>query len=129
MAKTALELSPEEWKTYRPDTIAAQRSEDERKAIRQRRQKAIRLARRAAKLLREEFGAKRVMLFGSLAHRGWFTRWSDIDLAAWGIPPKKFYAAVAAMTAMSEAFRIDLVDPEACSPSLREAILSEGIPL
>ncbi len=129
MAKTALELSPEEWKTYRPDTIAAQRSEDERKAIRQRRQKAIRLARRAAKLLREEFVAERVMLFGSLAHRGWFTRWSDIDLAAWGIPPEKFYAAVAAMTAMSETFRIDLVDPEACSPKMKEAILREGIPL
>ena len=38
----------------------------------QRRQVAWSIARRAAHLLREEFGATRVIAFGSLAHGAWF---------------------------------------------------------
>ena len=30
-----------------------------------------------------------------------YSVWSDIDLAAWGIPPERFFAAVAAMTGLS----------------------------
>jgi predicted nucleotidyltransferase len=129
MVKTALELSPEERKAFRPRPAATRLSDEEKAALTRRRQKAIRLARKAARLLRDEFGAERVLLFGSLAHRGWFTSWSDIDLAAWGIPPTRFYEAVAAVTGMSEHFRLDLVDPETCCPGLKEAISREGIPL
>jgi predicted nucleotidyltransferase len=122
MAKTALELSPEEWKAYRPDS-------KEREIKIRRRQQAMRLARKAAQLLREEYGAERVLLFGSLAHHGWFTKWSDIDIATVGISPTRFYAAVAAITGISETFHVDLVDLEACSPTLKETISRVGIPL
>jgi len=79
-----------------------------------------------AHLLRERFGARRVVAFGSLAHRAWFTPWSDIDIAVWGIPAHQFYQAVAAVTGISPDFEVDVVDAEDCSMSLRRIIESEG---
>lgn len=126
MTRTALDLSPREWQAYRPggpvDTQATSQSA-------RRHRQAWRVARRAARLLRERYGASRVVLFGSLAHDAWFTPWSDIDLAAWGIPPEHFYGAVAAITGLSPAFRIDLVDPDDCRSALRATVEREGIEL
>lgn len=85
------------------------------------------VAREAAALLKNVFGAKKVAVFGSLADRFWFSRWSDIDLAAWGIPYDRFYKAVAAVIDLGGEFKIDLVDPEICRPGLREKIEREGI--
>lgn len=129
MAKTALELSPQEWQAYRPDQMSRRLSGPSDPGTRLRRQRAWRVARQAAQVLREQFGAQRVVIFGSLAQRGWFTRWSDIDLAAWGVPDERFYLAVATITALSPAFKVDLIDPETCRPCLRQAIEREGIEL
>jgi predicted nucleotidyltransferase len=87
------------------------------------------VARAAAKVLREQFGATRVVAFGSLAHRDGFTLWSDIDLAAWGITPGAFYRAVAVVTGISPEFKVDLVAPEDCQPTLRHVIEREGVAL
>jgi len=87
------------------------------------------VARIAARLLCEGFGATRVVAFGSLVHRAWFTPWSDIDLAAWGVPADQFYRAVAAVTGVSPDFEVDLVDPEGCRPAVRQFIEREGIDL
>lgn len=86
-------------------------------------------SRSLAHLLRERFGAKQVIVFGSLVHRVWFTPWSDIDIAVWGIPAHQFYQAVAAVTGISPYFEVDVVDVEDCSISLRRIIESEGIEL
>ena len=87
------------------------------------------MARAAADLLRREFGATRVAAFGSPAHREWFTPWSDVDLAAWGIEPDAFYRAVAAVTGLSSEFKVDLVAPEDCPPAVLRAIVQEGVDL
>lgn len=87
------------------------------------------MARRAAELLRERFGATKVIAFGSLAHRAWFTPWSDIDLAAWGISSDAFYQAVALVTGLSPEFEIDLIELEGCGPALRQVIEREGVEL
>jgi predicted nucleotidyltransferase len=129
MSKTALDLTPEEWRAYQPATISESYSETDKIQLARRRRQAMRLARQAAQLLKERFKAQRVVLFGSLAHEAWFTPWSDIDLAAWGIPPERFYAAVAAVTGSSPEFKIDLVDPDDCRPSLRAAIERDGVEL
>jgi hypothetical protein len=50
-------------------------------------------------------------------------------MAAWGIAPDAFYRAVAAVTGMSAEFRVDLVNPEDCSSSLRQAMVQEGVVL
>jgi uncharacterized protein len=123
MAKTALDLTREEWQAYRPGVKLGQDQ------VRERWERAWRVARAAAEALRQQFGATQVIAFGSLARRDGFTPWSDIDLAARGIPPGAFYRAVAAVTGMSPEFKLDLVALEDCQPSLRHAIEQEGVPL
>lgn len=90
-------------------------------------EEAWKLAKKAASLLKERFGAKKVAVFGSLTDRSRFTRWSDVDLAAWGIPDNRFYAAVGAVTGLSADFMVDLVDAEDCPERIQRSIKSEGI--
>lgn len=129
MAQTALELSSQQWQLYRPGRATEARDTGHMQRVERRRQQAWRVARQAAKLLRDEYGAHKVVVFGSLAHEDWFTPWSDIDLAAWGIPPERFYGAVAAVTGLSPTFQVDLVDSDACRSSLRAMVEREGIEL
>lgn len=129
MARTALELTPQEWRAYQPGKFAGAQPTSRTATDDRRRRRAWRIARQAAQLLRQRYHATKVVLFGSLAHDAWFTSWSDIDLAAWGIPPEQFYSAVAAVTELSATFKIDLVDADACRPSLRTVIEREGIEL
>ena len=129
MAKTALDLRPHERQAYKPDKMFKLRTiEDERK-IKTRYQASWVLARKAATLLKSEFGAEKVFVFGSLLHESSFTLWSDIDLSALGIAVDKYYAAVAAVSDLSSSARIDLVDLESCRPSLRDIIYKEGVEL
>ncbi|GAB4461290.1 MAG: hypothetical protein Kow0070_18700 [Anaerolineales bacterium] len=127
MALTALDLSPEELKKYRPREFLRKRKAERRAEVAARRRRALRLARKAAKLLKEKFGAKEVLLFGSLARRGGFTRFSDIDLAVRGV--KDYLAAMDAVLYMSPEFKIDLVDLDFCLPALRAEAEREGKPL
>lgn len=89
--------------------------------------RAWRLAKKAAGILKESFSAKKVVVFGSLTRRSWFNQWSDIDLAVWGVPDHRFYAAVGSITGLSAEFKIDLVDANNCPDYLRRAIQNEGI--
>ena len=68
-----------------------------------------------------------MVVFGSLARPRAFSIWSDIDLAAWGIAPGKFYKAVATVTGLSPDFKIDLVEPDTCSDRVRDSIKRNGI--
>lgn len=129
MAKTALDLTPQELQAYNPNIERERARRQSEQELRERQQRAWEVAREAARVLRDQFGAHRVVVFGSLAHESWFTRWSDVDLAAWGVPADQFYEAVAVVTGLSSVFKVDLVDPESCRPSLRQAIEREGIEL
>lgn len=120
--QTAPALPVEAWQSYNP----RQRISDGEPEIERR---AYHTAQKIVDPLRQQFAAQRVVLFGSLAHEGWFTRWSDIDLAVWGIPAEQFYQAVSVATGLSEEFAVDLVDPDDCRPAIREAIEREGIEL
>ena len=129
MARTAAEMSRQEWQAYHPAAAVKRLAEQRKVETTKRRRQAWRLARQAAAMLREQFGARKVVVFGSLATRQWFTPWSDIDLAAWDIPADRFYSAVAAVISLSPAFKVDLVDPAECLPDLRQAIEREGVEL
>jgi len=123
MTKTALDLTSEEVYSYQPA-----RKSDKGHGI-ERCEQAWILAHTAAQLLRERFGATKVVAFGSLIHPESFNIWSDVDLAAWGIPDNQFYQAVAAITGISQDFQVDLVDAENCRPTLRRSVEREGINL
>jgi predicted nucleotidyltransferase len=129
MALTALDLSPEELKKYRPLEAIRRRRAETRVEVASRRRRALTVARKAARLLKEKFGAKEVILFGSLARRGSFTRYSDIDLAARGIPSDTYLTAMDTVLYMNPEFKIDLVDLAFCSPALRAEVEKEGKPL
>jgi predicted nucleotidyltransferase len=123
MSRTALNMTVQEQRAFHPGALTASQPDAGRW------DRAWQVARAAAQVLRQQFGATRVVGFGSLTNRAWFTRWSDIDLAAWGIPPESFYRAVAVVTGLSAEFKIDLVAPEDCAPSLNQAIEREGVDL
>ena len=63
---------------------AQKRLQKQQEVVAQRREKAWRLAKTAAALLQEEFGATQVAVFGSLLQPQLFHRRSDVDLAVWG---------------------------------------------
>ena len=126
MSPTALDLSAHALKEYRPLDAIRRRKIAANADLSKRRRRATLMARKAAELLRCEFGAKKVILFGSLARHGSFTLFSDIDIAARGIPPTRFFEAVGAVTGISAEFKMDLIDLETCPSSMRENIEKDG---
>jgi uncharacterized protein len=123
---TALEMKPEEWRKFKPGKKIATRT-TQSKYLEGRRAKALELAKQASFMLRRRYGARRVVIFGSLVRTKAFNAWSDIDLAAWGIAPDKFFSAVAAVTGLSPDFKIDLVEPDTCREAVRTSIEEHGI--
>jgi len=93
----------------------------------ERYEEAWQAVRKAATLLKRRYGAKKVLVFGSLIDRSRFNYWSDVDLAVVGIADGEFYAAVGAVTSLITKFEVDLVDLKDCKLSLRKVIESEGV--
>jgi predicted nucleotidyltransferase len=69
-----------------------------------------------------------VGLVGSLA-RGEFRQGSDIDLAAEGVPPERFFEIAAAIDRMAEPFHADLVPLECATPAFLAQLAADGIEL
>jgi predicted nucleotidyltransferase len=124
MATPLLDLSPEKLVQYRRSATDRQTAHADR--IKPRAAQAWKIARRAARLLREQFHATRVVAFGSLLHEQRFHEWSDIDIAAWGIPADQTFRAIGAVMDLDQTFEINLVDVNACSLSLLASIEQEG---
>lgn len=72
MDKTARELTPEEIRSYHPWQTLERFQED--LEIIKRREQAWEVAKKVAKLLKDKYGATRVVVFGSLSHRAWSHR-------------------------------------------------------
>lgn len=100
---------------------------EEREAGEQRRALALEEAGRAARLLVERYGVRRVVLFGSLAW-GRFQATSDIDLAVEGLAPERFYRAGAELD-REISVPVDLKLVAECPPLLRQRFEMEGIVL
>jgi len=106
---------------------ARRRAEEAERALTRRRERAGEVARQAAALLKEQFGATQVAVFGSTVHGHWFSATSDIDLAARGLAADDYFTAVARLQDLSSEFKVDLVALEHCKPGLREAVMQEGV--
>lgn len=90
------------------------------------RAEAQRVAERCAQILREQFGATRVAVFGSVKEGEPWRADSDLDLAVEGIPPEAFFRAWAALESVAPpGLKIDLVDLADAGPELRARILGE----
>lgn len=98
-------------------------------ALERRRAEAWALARATARTLRQQFGATRVVLFGSLA-RGHFTPWSDVDILAYGIPESLRLAAMADLSVERHrpgVLALDVLAAEEMSGAFIEAAEAEGV--
>ena len=124
---TNMGISPEAMIRYRHAAQARDLARKEENG--QRRQAAWIIAREAARLLKDVFGASRVIAYGSLAHGAWFGPRSDIDLAAEGVPVAAFWRAWAALDRIAPSFEIDLVAFESVSGRLRAEIVEYGVTL
>ena len=100
-----------------------------RKGDRMLLQRAWHTAHRIASMLYEDFDATQVAVFGSLAEPEAFSKWSDIDIAVWGIPNDKYFRASSIASDISGLFKVDLVDFESCKGLFRERIQSQLIPI
>ena len=78
--RTTKDLSPEELREYR---LRLDQHLQNRKVDEALLQRAWQTAHRVAAMLYEDFRATQVAVFGSLAERDWFSKWSDIDIAIW----------------------------------------------
>ena len=93
-----------------------------------RKEQALEAAEACIRLLKERFGAQRVILFGSIAGQGpWHGR-SDIDLAVEGLAPAEFFPAYSACRDLLPRgldLELDLVALEDAYPEMRARILGE----
>ena len=78
-------------------------------------------------LLKTEYKAKTVIVFGSLTEKQRFHKKSDIDIAVTGIANDKFYEAYGKIIGKISSIEIDLVDVNDCRDSLLNVINKEGI--
>ena len=124
--RTAKDLSPEELAEYRQrlDQHFQNRKVDE--ALLHR---AWQTVHRIADMLYKDFGATQVAVFGSLTEPDAFSKWSDIDIAVWGIPNDKYFRAVSVASDISGLFKVDLVDFESSKGLFRERIQCQLIPI
>lgn len=120
-------ITPEAMVRYRRTAQAREAARQREAQI--RRKAAWAVARQAARVLKETFGATQVIAFGSLVHNAWFGPRSDIDLAVEGVTPDAFWRAWCTLDRLDPAFEIDLVAIESVAKNLRDEIVSQGIAL
>ncbi len=115
-------ITKEQLETY---MISAKKREKARLAkLEERRQRGLTLAKDAAQLLKTQFGATQVILFGSLLSDK-FHEDSDIDLAVSGLPENQYFQAVGCLLGLGE-FDFDLVEISQARPVIAQAI-AKGI--
>jgi predicted nucleotidyltransferase len=121
---TAPTLETEAFQTYLRAREAARQAD-----LEGHRQRALGVARAAAAMLRADFGATDVVLFGSLARGGRVSWRSDADVAAWGIAYEDYLRAVGRLQGLDPAVSVDLVRMEEAPERLKAVIEAEGQPL
>jgi predicted nucleotidyltransferase len=123
--KDSMQVSKQKMDVYKATASRRLKREQEQLALCYSQKWA--LAKRAARLLKEQFGAQRVVAFGSITQKELFHLCSDLDIAVWGLDEKKYYRAVAKLLEIDPAQRLDLIRIEDARDSLRSVINQEGI--
>jgi predicted nucleotidyltransferase len=126
---TALELSRKEWQPYLE--AAARRTLPPPLSPEERRMKESLMKRveAAADLLKTRVGARRVVLFGSLAHQAWFAPDSDVDLMVEGLAAGGYWLAWRLAEEIVADRAVDLIELETASLSLLQSIRRHGVEL
>ena len=76
--------------------------------------------RQAVGMLKAQFGVRRVILLGSLAHPSWFSRESDVDLAIEGLASDDYWRAWRTVEDVITDREVDLIQIETATNSCGE---------
>jgi predicted nucleotidyltransferase len=127
--ETALELGRKGWARYlksgKHRTAKKQLSSSE---LKERRQLLSRI-QKAADEIKSRFRVRRLVLFGSLAHEGWFASDSDVDIAVEGLQGDDYWSAWRIAEETIKDRPVDLIEIESCSKALQHAIENYGVDL
>jgi uncharacterized protein len=126
---TALELGPRGWEPYKEANLKRGSRIDQSKLNEGERERILARVREVADLFKTRFGAKKVILFGSMAHKAWFSPDSDIDLAVEGLVSANYWKAWEMAEQMIPDMAVDLIDIESATESLKKAIYRHGVVL
>ncbi|MEL7072033.1 MAG: nucleotidyltransferase domain-containing protein [Cyanobacteria bacterium J06581_3] len=124
-SSSTTKATPEKYQAYA--AYWQQRKAEKRSRLKQRHQAGLATARDLADILKKDFGATKVALFGSMLSINNIRMRSDIDLAVWDLPSLKYISALTRLMNCSGSFDVDLVRIEEAPPSLRKCILDEGL--
>ena len=122
--KEKMNITPSQMANYRAK--AQLRQQQEQKQLNLRRERAWEVALQAAKLLKEQFAATEVILFGSVLNPKHFHQRSDIDLAVWGLEESRYLRALACLLDLDYQFEVDLVMAQETRPTLLATIIATG---
>lgn len=126
---TARDLTREEWKRYRGAASHREEAPVLTREEQQAREQLLERVRAAATLLKSRYAARRVILFGSLAHAAWFAPDSDVDLVVEGLAATDYWQAWKGVEEVVGDRPVDLIEVEAVGESLRRAIERYGVEL
>lgn len=115
-----MSLSPEQLARYRIGL--QQKLKQQQQAQLQKQQRGWQVARQAAQILKSQWGASKVVLFGSMLVATNVHARSDVDLAVWDLPAHNYYRALAELLDIDAEFSIDLVEIEHAKPVIWSAI-------
>ena len=113
-------------KMYGYILAARKREQAKQESLKHLQGRGIEIAKQATRMLRQEFGATRVVLFGSMLQPKIHAD-SDIDLAVWNLTKSDYFQAVGKLQGLSE-FLIDLIEADNASDYMVEAI-AQGMEL
>jgi len=126
---TALELKREEWQRFKGIVSGGPEPPELTPDVQQRRDRLLVRVRELAKMLKSRFGARRIVLFGSLTRISGFTADSDIDLGVEGLKAKEYWQAWKLAEEFIGDRQIDIVEIETATESLKQAIDRYGVEL
>lgn len=124
MKREKITITPSQMATYR--ATAQLRQQQEQQQLNLRRERACVVALQASLLLKEQFAAKEVILFGSVLNPKQFHQCSDINLAVWGLEESRYLRALACLLDLDYQFEVDLVMAEETRPELVATIIATG---
>ena len=126
---TALELGRKGWKPYVDSTRSRSTLSPLKSFDQNERERILSQVREVAAALKSHFNARRVIIFGSLAHDAWFMPDSDVDLAVEGLQGQDYWDAWRMAEEMIGDRPVDLIEMETVSESMKKAIDRHGVVL
>lgn len=86
-------------------------------------------AKLIASFLKEKYGAKKVILFGSIQDKKFLHKGSDIDLLVEGIKDSEILHAGFEAWQMANPFDVDIIPIEKADPTIRAIAEKKGVEL